>query len=331
MKAAKKTLKHLGDSNSFTFEEKQVLLMMAKKCLNDRPIGAKFRNGVDPGYSPITPNLLVHGYYEDKDVSEMTGDLESIGDLAKRIKLLQARHAAWWEKWYQECFEQLMPLPKWKVANRNLQPGDVCLLGYHSGLGPGVYRLCRVTKTFLDGEGLVRTVEVVLRPRRNDDHGTNYKPCKLQTMVVGIQRLVLIHRNEDIHETTDSDDLSPRVRVNHVEAYWPLISEIMTDFEYEDKDLHGSLDDAIVSEVDTSDSSSALALTSNFVQAELHGVDVSTVTPILVSVAPISSVNILDSSIGPNDLTDPDDAEHTVDLVPEEPNTETMSIRFNDD
>ena len=105
----------------------------------------------------------------------------------------------------------------------------------------------------------------------------------------------------------------------------------MTDFEYEDKDLHGSLDDAIVSEVDTSDSSSALALTSNFVQAELHGVDVSTVTPILVSVAPISSVNILDSSIGPNDFTDPDDTEHAVDLVPEEPNTETMSICFNDD
>ena len=61
VKAAKRTLKHMGDSSSFTFEEKQVMLLMAKKCLNDRPLGAKFHNSVEPGYSPITPNLLVHG------------------------------------------------------------------------------------------------------------------------------------------------------------------------------------------------------------------------------------------------------------------------------
>ena len=248
------------------------MLLMAKKCLNDRPLGAKFHNSVEPGYSPITPNLLVHGYYDEQDVAEMTGDLESIGDLAKRVKLMQARHAAWWEVWYQECFEQMMPLPRWKVAHRNLQVGDICLLGFHSGLGPGVYHLCRVTKVFLDGEGLVR------------------------------------------------------VKINCVEAYWPLISEIMTDYEYADEDLHELVDEASVPEAGSSNHDTAPALISHVVQAELHGVDVSTVTPVLVPITVIG--NLIDPTVRTNDLTDSDDTEYAVSLVPQVPHTDAVTIRL---
>ena len=327
VKAAKKSLRHLGDSASFTFEEKQVMLAMARKCLNDRPLGAKFHNGVDPGYSPITPNLLVHGYYEDKDEAELTGDLESMGNLVNRVKLIQARHAAWWEVWYRECFEQMMPLPKWKVVNRNLQAGDICLLGFHTGLGPGQYKLCKVTKTFLDQEGLVRDVEIILRPRGAADQGTKqYKPTKMRTMVVGIQRLVLICRVEDAHETTDPADLHPRVHAYHVEGHWPLFSESNSEDEYEDLPVS---EDTVTTECFLSHQESscpdsactAVAVLSDIpLHADLACVDIS--APIII---PVIS-NLPDQSIGPNDFTDPDDSQDAVDLIPDEPDLEPVSI-----
>ena len=96
-----------------------------------------------------------------------------------------------------------MPLPKWKVANRNLQPGDVCLLAFQASYGPGRYKLCRVLQVFLDRRGLVRDVEILLRPTRSNEDPRVYKPTKMTKMVVAIQRLVLIVRNEDVMETTD--------------------------------------------------------------------------------------------------------------------------------
>ena len=147
-------------------------------------------------------------------------------------------------------------------------------------------------------------------------------------MVVGIQRLVLIHRAEDAHETSDSEDISPRVKINCVEAYWPLMSEIMTDYEYADEDLHELVDEASVPEAGSSNHDTAPALISHVVQAELHGVDVSTVIPVLVPITVIG--DLIDPTVRTNDLTDPDDTEYAISLVPQVPHTDAVTIRLQD-
>ena len=63
--------------------------------------------------------------------------------------------------------------------------------------------------------GLICDAEVILMPRKTADQGSSsYKPCKMRTMVVDVQRLVLIQRVEDAHETTDNEDLYPKVHAN---------------------------------------------------------------------------------------------------------------------
>ena len=353
VRSAKRTMKHFGDSNSFTFEEKQLLLAKSKRAINERPLGARFHNGVEPGYTPITPNLLVNGYYEDSKVEELTKDLETMGDMVDRIKFIQKQHAVWWELWFRDCWEQLMPLPKWKTVNRNLQPGDICLLAFQASFGPGKYKLCRVIKTFLDSRGLVRSAEILLRPTRSNEPPRTYKPTKMTTMIVGIQRLVLIVRNEDAAETTDPDldvptdeipdDLTPkeklearvksvsaRVNVSHVEAWCPLLSESNHQIN-NDQDLSGHSAEAaaVASDVPDPMSRSIVALTSNSILAEVTGVDVS--IPV-VTLAPVLAVrdDVSHVSIGPNHLPGFDEGHGAVDLIPPEPDFQAEAVGLDD-
>ena len=230
VKAVKHSLAHLGDSDSYTFEEKQFLLSKIKFAINNRPLGARFRNGCDPDFAPITPNLLLHGY-EDEDIDEeCTGDLEKMGNLVNRIKMLQKSHEQWWSSWYQEVFETLLPYPKWKVEHRNLKPGDIVLLSYQNGLTPAHYRLAKVVKTFSDSNGLVRDVTIEMRPRRQDEKLLPYKPTRLTSMTVAVQRLVLIQMNQSDTEADDNLQESgipirQDARATHVVAWSPLLSE----------------------------------------------------------------------------------------------------------
>ena len=229
VKAVKHSLAHLGDSDAYTFEEKQFLLSKIKFAINNRPLGARFRNGCDPDYTPITPNLLLHGY-EDEDVDEeCTGDLDKMGNLVSRIKMLQKSHEQWWSQWYREVFETLLPYPKWRVAKRNLKIGDIVLLSYQNGLTPAQYRLAKVVKTFSDPNGLVRDVTIEMRPRRQNEKLLPYKSTRLTSMTVAVQRLVLIQMNREDAEDDPIQETGATIRqdarATHVLAWSPLLSE----------------------------------------------------------------------------------------------------------
>ena len=246
-----------------------------------------------------------------------------------------------------------MPLPKWKTVNRNLQPGDICLLAFQASFGPGNYKLCRVIKTFLDSRGLVRSAEILLRPTRSNEPPRTYKPTKMTTMIVGIQRLVLIVRNEDAAETTDPDldvptdeipdDLTPkeklearvksvsaRVNVSHVEAWCPLLSESNHQIN-NDQDLSGHSAEAAAVASDVADpmSRSIVALSSNSILAEVTGVDVS--IPV-VTLAPVLAVrdDVSHVSIGPNHLPGFDEGHGAVDLIPPEPDFQAEAVGLDD-
>ena len=92
-----------------------------------------------------------------------------------------------------------MPYQKYKDAKRheNLRPGDVCLLKYEGKI-QGKYRYCRVVSVHPDEHGVVRTVEVSLRPRNRGEKSLPYRSKPVEVMTVGVQRLVLIVPNEEI-------------------------------------------------------------------------------------------------------------------------------------
>ena len=150
--------------------------------------------------------------------------------MGNRIKMLQKSHEQWWSSWYREVFETLLPYPKWKVAQRNLKSGDIVLLSYQNGLTPAQYRLAKVVKTFSDSNGLVRDVTIEMRPRRQNEKLLPYKPTRLTSMTVAVQRLVLIQMNQedteaDVNLQESGIPIRQDARATHVVAWSPLLSE----------------------------------------------------------------------------------------------------------
>ena len=55
----KKTLKHLHSGSVLNLREFQILLKRAADASNNKPLGVRATGGAEPGYAPITPNLLL--------------------------------------------------------------------------------------------------------------------------------------------------------------------------------------------------------------------------------------------------------------------------------
>ena len=193
----KKTMGHMLDGATLCYTEFQLLLVKATRAINLRPLGIWMKNSAVAGYSPITPLKLIQGPEAGDDVEDFQFDLEEQGSLVKRMKTIEVIFAAWWKRWFLDCFTGLLPLPKWKERARNPQIHDICLLSYNKKYGAPAYRYCRVVNTFPDLNGLVRDVEVAVRPRRSDEPTLPYVSKPLTTLKVSIQRLVLLSPAED--------------------------------------------------------------------------------------------------------------------------------------
>ena len=101
----------------------------------------------------------------------------------------------------RSIFTELIPRKKWKHKTRNLRVGDVCLLKYASRFSRPAYRLCRVKEVLPDDEGTVRSCRVQMRPKRQgEDSEPSYRPKELSTLIVGVQRLVVILPVEEQEE-----------------------------------------------------------------------------------------------------------------------------------
>ena len=103
-----------------------------------------------------------------------------------------------------QCFPELVPRRKWKTVHRNIQPGDVCHIRYTSRYSSPTFRLCRVKTILPDSEGIVRTCQVVMRPRRVGEPGkAAYKHKSLEELEVGVQRLAVILPVEEQEQWED--------------------------------------------------------------------------------------------------------------------------------
>ena len=74
-----------------------------------------------------------------------------------------------------------------------MQAGDIALLWYTTKYTAPSYRLCRVVGVKVGEDGLVRSCDVALKPRRKgEDQGKKYQHKTLATITVGVQRIAVI-------------------------------------------------------------------------------------------------------------------------------------------
>ena len=59
------------------------------------------------------------------------------------------------------------------------------------------YRLARLTQTFPDNQGLVRSVMIEFRKKMKGESASQYRSRSLVTEKVGVQRLSLLHAADE--------------------------------------------------------------------------------------------------------------------------------------
>ena len=198
IRSARRTLAHVLQRNTMLdFHEADAALHRVGEILNKRPLAV--RMSTEDSYHAICPADLLLGQASEAPQDFREPEVEEQDTTA--LKMISAQEEVareWWAEWMRSSFAELVPRTKWKLKTRNLRVGDVCLLKYASRFARPAYRLCRVTEVLPDDEGTVRSCKVQMRPRRQgEDSEPTYKPKEPSTMVVGVQRLVVIMAVEE--------------------------------------------------------------------------------------------------------------------------------------
>ena len=108
---------------------------------------------------------------------------------------------AWWSQFNSQVLPTLVPFTKWKKQFPNREVGDIVLVHY-PGLKKVDYRLAKVSKVMPDDKGIVRTMEVLMRPRdKRTDGSRRYIHKDLEPMTVPVQRTALLMPSSEAHPT----------------------------------------------------------------------------------------------------------------------------------
>ena len=196
-KAYKHTMKHLTKSRVRTYPELQTILARAADIVCQRPLGITQHSGGEPGFTVLTPNSLIknqrttHFNPPEEDLHTPTYDRYT-----RRQREQEDSLQDWWNIWYRHVFASLIPIRKWRVAQRNVKVGDIALLLFKGKLSTADYRLCRVHKVFPDEDEdneedspLVRTCVVQVAPKGARSINYPSPKYKLIEMTVPVQRL----------------------------------------------------------------------------------------------------------------------------------------------
>ena len=194
------SLKHtlhflISEDKMLNYQEAGCLLDMAADRVNERILGVSMTNGEEPEFSPITPNTLIKNSRTGQPLSDQDIDPDNDHKYHQRLSYMDTLFVQWWHKFYVDSFDQLFKYPKWYKETDNLKPGDVCLLKTVPKVGKPEYRLCRVSETYPDSSGVVRTVKIYMRPRDSREKSLPYRAKGMLTMDMSVQRLVLLYRH----------------------------------------------------------------------------------------------------------------------------------------
>ena len=144
---------------------------------------------------PLTPNMMLLGRSSNESPPL---DYSEDEKFCSRLSYVSTVESAWWKKWAKEVLPTLLPYTRWRKEQKNLAVGDVVMMWY-AGNMKDHYRLARVSETFPDQKGLVRTVTVKYRKKNPREPKTVCTSKNLVEEKVAVQRLQLLQAAADDH------------------------------------------------------------------------------------------------------------------------------------
>ena len=159
--------------------------------VNSLPLS--IQNVNDPlSLEPLTPNNLLT--MKPKLILPPPGEFQGTDMYSrKRWRRIQYLANEFWLRWQKEYLQTLQVRNKWNNAKRNLTMGDVVLIK-DENLPRNEWHLGKVTETFVDKDGLVRKVRVLVGTAALDNKG---KRVESQSYLERpIHKLILIQESD---------------------------------------------------------------------------------------------------------------------------------------
>lgn len=170
-------------------ESLRTLLCEAECIVNSRPIV----RSSNPEDEPLTPNHILTmksrvlmpppGEFQRNDVY-----------LTKRWKRVQYLANCFWEQWRKRYLMSLQERQKWSKMRRNVQKGDIVLLKDDTAARNN-WKSARVEEAYVDEDGLVRNVKVVVGDAHLNKKGERQRNASV--LKRPIQKIVVILKSEE--------------------------------------------------------------------------------------------------------------------------------------
>ena len=123
----KQSFSRLHGGEELNYAELQCLMNKAANCVNQRPLGVQHHDGQDPGFAPVTPNLLLQGSRTRDLVEDETRYDDAPDKFVVRVKMMEKMLADWWNIFFRQAFFSMLPYKKWRKEHPNLVVDDICI------------------------------------------------------------------------------------------------------------------------------------------------------------------------------------------------------------
>lgn len=154
IKSTKHHLRRVIGQSTLTFEEMSTLLAQIEACLNSRPLTPFSTDPQD--LVPLTPGHFLIG--EPLTAIPEPPVPEKLALTKRYLQVTQMRDN-FWTRWRAEYLHELQVLSKWDQEKESAKVGQLVLIKDEQ-TPPTKWAMARITKTFLDREGIVRTAEL---------------------------------------------------------------------------------------------------------------------------------------------------------------------------
>ena len=206
VRALKRTLKHLHQGQDLTYIEFQCLLSRAAAIINRRPLGARHHGGGQGEFCVITPALLLQGGRLCVGAEHGQDLREELHVISSHVNSMEQAFQHWWTLWFDQVWESLVPIKRWRQTSRNVVVGDIVLLRYVSKVAAPTFRYGKVLAVHPDNHGVVRDVTVGTRSRRGrKETPRSYHSRPLDQQRVPVQRLVMLLPLEEQSQLPPAD------------------------------------------------------------------------------------------------------------------------------
>ena len=160
-----------------------------------------------PASSRLAELLIISAHREDHRAQDGLVRVRRMGYWVIRGRRLLAKvtFAKWWRMWYDQVWQSLLPVNKWKETKANLAIGDLVLLKYSNKYSAPQYRYAVILKVHPDTHGVVRDVTIGVHSRRLREAKEVYSGSQLEEMLVPVQRCTLLLAKADQHTLEPAD------------------------------------------------------------------------------------------------------------------------------